>query len=81
MSEYEKLIEDEARKHLVGKKIDRVFYVDQEQADEAGWFARGIVIVLEDGTELVPLSDDEGNGPGAVATSLDGLLSLIGVIR
>lgn len=69
-----------AAKQLVGRTIKSVLYMDNESAEEMGWYSRPIVIELDDGTQLIPMSDDEGNNGGALATSLDGELATIGVI-
>lgn len=81
MSSYEARVAAAAQDQLVGKKIVSVLYMDQESADELGWSYRGVVITLEDGTQLYPSADDEGNNAGALFTSLEGELSTIGVIN
>ena len=48
-------------KLLVGKKIVKVEYMNQTDAEEQGWYKRPIQIRLEDGTWLTPSQDDEGN--------------------
>ena len=70
-----------AATQLVGRTIKSVLYMDNESADAMGWYSRPIVIELDDGTQLIPMSDDEGNNGGALATSLEGVLGTIGVIR
>jgi hypothetical protein len=78
---YEQLIAKAAQEQLVGRKIVNVMYMDNESSEEMGWDGRrGVVIELDDGTQLFPMQDDEGNGPGALATSLEGVLGTIGVI-
>ena len=56
-------------KLLVGKKIVKVEYMNQADAEEQGWYKRPIQIRLEDGTWLTPSQDDEGNDGGALFTS------------
>ena len=56
-------------KLLVGKKIVKVEYMNQTDAEEQGWYKRPIQIRLEDGTWLTPSMDDEGNDGGALFTS------------
>jgi hypothetical protein len=63
---------DAAKKLMLGKKI-----VDVHYAEYGGTF--GLVIVLEDGTNLYPMNDDEGNYVGAVHTNQD--VSVLPVIR
>lgn len=50
-----------AEKQLLGKKITAAEYVHDPE------FNRPVlVILLDDGTRLYPMGDDEGNGPGAL---------------
>ena len=50
---------------LFGKKIVGVRW--QTDKERPSWWERSaIVLVLDDGTELVASRDDEGNGPGAL---------------
>ena len=60
-------------KLLVGKKIVKVEYMNQADAEEQGWYKRPIQIRLEDGTWLTPSQDDEGNDGGALFTSDENL--------
>jgi hypothetical protein len=63
---------------LQGKTIEKVFYMNQTEADEWGWGSRPIVMVLSDGTELIVSADDEGNDGGSLfyanKEELDGVL-------
>lgn len=79
--EYQRKIEALAAQQLVGRKIVAVRYMPEDEADEYGWDMRGVTILLDDGVLLVPMRDDEGNGPGALATSLEGELSLFAVVQ
>ena len=56
-------------KLLVGRKIVAVQYQSDSDIEHFGWYAKGLLIELDDGTQLLPMQDDEGNGPGAIATS------------
>jgi hypothetical protein len=58
------------RSALVGKTIVKVEYMNAADARRMGWSNRPIVIVAEGGTVMFPLSDDEGNNGGALATSI-----------
>jgi hypothetical protein len=51
---------------LVAKKISSVRYMTKEEADEAGWHSRPLVIRFTDGSLLIPQADDEGNDGGAM---------------
>jgi len=60
-------------KLLVGKKIIKVEYMNQTDAEEQGWYKRPIQIRLEDGTWLTPSQDDEGNDGGSLYTNIEKL--------
>jgi hypothetical protein len=55
---------------LVGKKVVSVRPFQKEELDNYAWgdydAEKAIVIVFDDGTVVIPLQDDEGNGPGVL---------------
>jgi hypothetical protein len=52
---------------IEGQRIVDVRYVTNEEAENVfAWDKRAIVLELEDGTLLIPQSDDEGNEAGAL---------------
>lgn len=51
---------------LVGKKISQITYMSDTDMERNGWGACGVVIIFDDGTSIIPMMDDEGNGPGAL---------------
>ena len=53
-------------KALVGKKIVSTRYMTIEEARESGWCKQPLLIQLEDGLTIIPLSDDEGNDGGSL---------------
>ena len=55
-----------AEEWLVGRKIVKVQYMTDKNANEAMWYSRPIILVLDDGTIICPQSDDEGNDGGAL---------------
>jgi len=61
------------RKSIVGKKVAGITYMTEAQAEENLWYSRPVVIIFDDGSYIIPLSDDEGNNAGALATSDDAL--------
>ena len=61
---------DILNKHMVGQKITEVRWLTKEEAEECGWTYQPIQITLENGVLLIPMSDDEGNEAGAMATNL-----------
>ena len=54
-------------KQLCGKKIVAVRYMTPEEAESSYWNYQPILLILDDGTALCPMSDDEGNESGAIA--------------
>ena len=61
------------RKSLVGKKVTGITYMTEDQCEANLWYSRPVVIIFDDGSYIIPLSDDEGNNAGALATSDDAL--------
>ena len=50
---------------LIGRTIVKVRDITEEESDtDWGWDEPGQMIILDDGTELVPSRDPEGNRPG-----------------
>ena len=64
-------------KHLVGRKIIKIDYMDKEETKEFGWSHSAVNIYLDNdgGTPIVlsPMRDDEGNDAGAIATNIKDL--------
>ena len=50
-----------AKKSIVGKKIKQAKYIRDKE------FGLVFAIVLDDGTTMFPMRDDEGNGPGSLS--------------
>ena len=59
----------EASDLLLGKRIVKVEYMSKEEAEKTGWYNCPVLIGLEDGSWIVPQSDDEGNDGGVIAVS------------
>jgi hypothetical protein len=55
-----------ATKLLRGRTIVQVRYVTDEEIQDTYFAKRGLQIVLDNGTILYPMQDDEGNDFGAV---------------
>jgi hypothetical protein len=55
-------------KALIGRKIVEARYTTgKEAADiDGGCFCRGVVLYLDDGTEIMPMGDPEGNDAGTL---------------
>ena len=52
--------------HLVGRTIKEVKYTSKEEKEELGWCQDGLLLVLDDGKEVLLVQDEEGNGPGTL---------------
>ena len=58
--------EQKISKQLLGKKIVEVRWMTKKEADENYWNYQPVLLILNDGTALCPMSDDEGNNAGAL---------------
>jgi len=64
--DYTKMWNKTANDLLLNKKIIKVEYMSSEEADKGMWYNRPVRIILDDGTNILPMSDDEGNDGGAL---------------
>jgi len=64
--ERDKFWNERAMKVLKGKTIVQVRYLTEEECEENMWYKRGLVLVLNDGTQVIPGSDDEFNDTGVL---------------
>ena len=56
-----------AQEVLIGKTVTAVRYMTEKEADEVFLDGgRAVVITFNDGTEIYPSIDEEGNGGGAL---------------
>ena len=69
----------QASDYLVGKKILKVEWMSNEEAEECGWSSRPLALLLDNGVWIYPMRDDEGNDGGAFGTS--GSMSVIPVLQ
>ena len=74
--EIEKYWTDISAKHLVGKKVVEVRYIDNKEKQYWHWYNKALIIIFDDGSWIMPMSDDEGNDAGAIATSFPELLTI-----
>lgn len=58
--------EAKATAALAGRKVVGVRYMTDAEARERGWIVRPLVLTLDDGTEIYPVADDEGNNGGVL---------------
>lgn len=64
--DYTKIWNETANKLLLGKRIIKVEYMGSKEAEDTMWHNRPVRIILDDGTNILPMSDDEGNDGGAL---------------
>ena len=79
--DYTKMWNKTANKLLLGKKIIKVEYMSSEEADKGMWYSRPVRIILDDGTNILPMSDDEGNDGGALWLGYKDLDTCLPVLR
>ena len=54
-------------KQLCGRTIVSVRYMTPQEAASSYWCYQPILLILDDGTAICPMSDDEGNEAGSIA--------------
>ena len=54
-------------KQLCGRTIVSVRYMTPQEAKSSYWCYQPILLILDDGTAICPMSDDEGNEAGSIA--------------
>lgn len=71
---------DVALKHLKGRTIVDAFYCSEEDQEALGWNDSGLVLVLDNGAQVIPQADDEGNGPGALVVATEENSTILPVV-
>jgi len=71
MTDFDNYWLDEANKQLLDRRIVKVRYLSQDEANDMGWHCKPIVLQLDDGNLIFPSADDEGNDGGALFTNND----------
>ncbi len=51
---------------LFGRKIVKVEYLTTEECKEYMWYKRPVSFILDNGTRVIAMSDDEGNDGGVL---------------
>ena len=67
-----------ANKMLLGKKIVKVEYMSVKESDDMMWLHQPVCLLLDNGTWVYPMADDEGNEAGALVVGKDMLPVLRG---
>ena len=55
-----------AESFLLGRQIVRVEYMGQDECDRYYWHKRPITFILDNGTRVIAMCDDEGNDGGVL---------------
>jgi hypothetical protein len=55
-----------AKDLLIGKTINEVVYLSNFDAEQMLWNRKPLMIIFDDGSSIIPMSDDEGNNGGAL---------------
>ena len=71
-----------AEKVLLGRSIMKVEYMEDKECNEYMWYKKPITFILDNGTRVIAMQDDEGND-GGVLTCLthdkEEILPVLGV--
>lgn len=67
--DYAKQWTEVASSILLNRKIVKVRYMNQGEADDMGWYSRPVAFLLDNGVWIFPSADDEGNNGGALFTT------------
>tara|TARA_R100000988_G_scaffold22206_1_gene10950 strand:+ start:11183 stop:11443 length:261 start_codon:yes stop_codon:yes gene_type:complete len=71
-----------AKKRLLNRKIVKVEYMTSKECNKYMWYKRPITFILDNGTRVIAMQDDEGND-GGVLTCLteksEDVLPVLGV--
>ena len=58
--------EDKANVLLLGRRIVKIEWMTNKEADKLDWSSRPVCMMLDNGTWIYPQRDDEGNDGGAL---------------
>ena len=58
--------------NIIGHKIVVIRKTTAEEREQMYWSANGIVLVLDNGVSLLPVTDEEANEPGRLLVDNDG---------
>ena len=58
--------------NIIGHKILAIRKTTAVEREQMYWSANGIVLLLDNGVSLLPVTDEEANGPGRMLVDTDG---------
>ena len=59
----------EISEKLIDRKIVEIRYMTESEVKGNLWYNAAVVFTLDNGVSIYPISDDEGNNAGAIATT------------
>lgn len=68
-NEVEKRWDKEAKDLFLGRTIVGVRYIPKNVSDAYMWNSRPVIIILDDGTQIVPVIDPECNDGASLTTN------------
>ena len=71
-----------AQNTLLGRRILKVEYMESKECNDYMWFKRPITFILDNGTRVIAMQDDEGNDGGVLTClteSKEEVLPVLGV--
>ena len=66
--------------NIIGHKILAIRKTTAAEREQQYWSANGIVLVLDNGVSLLPVTDEEGNEPGRLLVDDDGTGNFSGLL-
>ena len=67
---------------LLGRRILKVEYMESKECNDYMWYKRPITFILDNGTRVIAMQDDEGNDGGVLAcltNKAEEILPVLGV--
>ena len=58
--------------HIIGHKIVAIRKTTAAEREQMYWSANSIVLLLDNGVSLLPVTDEEANEPGRLLVDTDG---------
>lgn len=65
---------------LLGRRILKVEYMSSKECNEYMWYKRPITFILDNGTRVIAMQDDEGNDGGVITCLLNNKEELLPVL-
>lgn len=66
--------------NIIGHKIVAIRKTTAKEREQQYWSANGIILVLDNGVSLMPVTDEEANDPGRLLIDTDGSNTFSGLL-